>query len=54
MTFLLAEPRCLGAPLPIGMPDNCGGNTAPVLPYLGGHGRTAGHNLGALCCVPIL
>lgn len=46
--ILLAEPWYLGAPLPIGMPDDRDGNTTPVFPYLGGYGRTARHNLGAL------
>lgn len=45
-----AEPWGLGAPMPIGMPDNCCRNAAPVLPYLGRYGHVAGHHLGTLCC----
>jgi hypothetical protein len=54
MSFLLAEPWCLGAPVPIGMPDNRHGNTTPVFPHLGGYGRAARHNLGALRCLPVM
>jgi hypothetical protein len=54
ISFLLAEPWCLGAPLPIGMPDDRDGNATPVFPYLGGYGRTAGHNLGALRRLPVM
>lgn len=54
MSFLLAEPWCLGAPLPIGTPDDRDGNAAPVFPYLGGYGCAAGHNVGALRSLPVM
>ena len=38
MSFLLAEPWCLGAPVPIGMPDDRDGNAAPVSPIWAGMG----------------
>ena len=54
MAVLLVEPWYLGASLPIGMPDNCGGNATPVLSYMGGDGRAAGHNPSSLCHFPVM
>ena len=46
ISFLLAEPWCLGAPVPIRMPDDRDGNAASVFVYLRGYGLAAKHNLG--------
>jgi hypothetical protein len=41
---------CPGVPLPIRMPNNCYGNAAPVLLYLGQVVHAVGYHLGAICC----